>query len=264
MKIQKVLFSSSDEYLDFWEPISKIFYEKLGIESVLVYFGDLPATEKYGKVIRIKPLSYPRRIQLLWSRIWWAKTEPDTTWLLGDIDLFPLQRTRFIDDIADISEDYHVHLGYNKISDPHDLWMEKGPKDGGADLVSHYHVAKGHVFDKNLDLHDTFEESCKFIYESKQYGLGFFCESFKNDEMMYHCCCEHLSTEKIRNKLKTKSIAFEGLWYDFSQCLSRGCKMYYDEHLLRNNYYIDFHSLRPYTPNKESINKILDIAWNGK
>jgi hypothetical protein len=264
MKIQKVLFSSSDEYLDFWEPISRIFYEKLGIESVLVYFGELFASEKYGKVIRVKPLSYPRRIQLLWSRIWWTKTEPNTTWMLGDIDLFPLQKTRFIDDISDISDDYHVHLGYNKISNPPDLWMEKGSRDGGADLVSHYHVAKGHVFDKNFDLHDSFEEACKFIYESKQYGLGFFCEAFRNEEMMYHCCCEHLTTEKIRNKLKSKSISFDGIWYDYSQCLSRGCKMNYDEYLLKNNYYIDFHSLRPYTPNKETINKILDLAWDGK
>ena len=29
MKIQKVLFASSDEYVDFWEPISKIFYDKV-------------------------------------------------------------------------------------------------------------------------------------------------------------------------------------------------------------------------------------------
>jgi hypothetical protein len=40
MKIQKILFSASEEYVDFWEPVSKIFYEKLGIESVLIYFGD--------------------------------------------------------------------------------------------------------------------------------------------------------------------------------------------------------------------------------
>lgn len=262
MKIQKILFSASDEYLDFWEPVSKIFYEKLGMESVLIYFGDKPVTEKYGKVIKIKPLNYPRRIQLLWSRIWFAKTEPETTWLLGDIDLFPLQRKRFIDDIEDISDDYHVHLAYNKISDPPELWMEKGPRDGGADLVSHYHVAKGKVFDENFELHDTFEEACKFIFESKQYGLGFFCESFNNDEFRYHCCCEHLTTEKLRNKLNT--VKFTGLWYEFLQGISRGqCHPYSDDGL-RNGLYIDYHSLRPYTPNKEAINRILDLAWNNK
>lgn len=263
MKIQKVLFSSSEEYVDFWGPISRIFYEKLGIESVLIYFGNrLDISEKYGKVIKIEPLNYPRRIQLLWSRIWFAKTEPETTWLLGDIDLFPLQRKRFIDDILDINDDYHVHLGYNKISNPPELWMEKGPRDGGADLASHYHVAKGWVFDQNFELHDTFEEACKFIFESKQYGLGFFCEGFNNDEWRYHCCCEHLTTEKIRSKLDT--IKFTGLPYEFIQGINRGQNMNYNDDLLRQGWYIDFHSVRPYEPNKEIINRILDLAWNGK
>lgn len=261
MKIQKVLFSSSEEYMDFWEPISRIFYEKLGMESVLVYFGDRKPSEKYGKVIKLKYLDYPRRIQLLWSRIWFAKTEPETTWLLGDIDLFPLQRERFIDDIVDIPEDHYVHLGMNKISDPPTLWTEKGSRDGGADLVSHYHVAKGWMLDKTLQLHDTFSEACKFIFESKKYGLGFFCEYFNNDEWRYHCCCEHLSTEKIREKIG--KIDFTGLLYEFEQGINRPQALY-DENKLRVGGYIDFHSPRPYTEHQEAINKILDIAWNKK
>lgn len=263
MKIQKALFSSSEEYVDFWEPISKIYYEKLGIESVLIYFGDkCVPTEKYGKVIHFKPLEYPRRIQLLWSRIWFAKTEPETTWILGDIDLFPLQRDRFIDKIKTVPDYFHVHLTQNKISDPAEFWKIKGSKDGGADLVSHYHVAKGRVFDKNFDLHDTFEDACKFIFESKKYGIGFFCEAFNNEEWRYHCCCEHLTTEKIREKLNV--IDFVGFNSKFSEGISRGQNMNYDENLLRQGGYIDFHSLRPYTPNKEIINKILDMAWQGK
>lgn len=263
MKIQKVLFSSSDEYIGFWEPISKLFYEKLGMESLLIYFGDKHTpTEKYGKVMHIKPLSYPTRIQLLWSRIWFSKMEPNTTWLLGDIDLFPLQKNRFIDKIKDIPDNFHVHLGYNKISDPPNLWQIKGSVYGGADLASHYHVGKGSVFDKNFDLHDTFEESCKFIFESKKYGLGFFREQFNNDEWKYHCCCEHLTTEKLRQKLNT--INFMGLYYEFKHGINRGENMVYNDELLKQGYYIDFHSLRPYESNKEPIHRILDLAWKNK
>lgn len=258
MKIQKVLFSASDEYVDFWEPISKIFYEKLGIESVLVYFGNnYTPSEKYGKVIYFTPLNYPMRIQLLWARIWFSKLEPNTTWLLGDIDLFPLQRNRFIDLIEDIPSTYHVHLGHNKISNPSYLWTKCGPKDGGADLVSHYHVARGDVFDKNFDLHDTFEAACKFIYENK-YGLGFFSEFHNNDEWRYHCCCEQLTTEKIRSKLT--SLKFMGFEFENWQCISRPT-LIYNETLLKRGGYVDFHSLRPYQENKEAIHKILDLAW---
>jgi hypothetical protein len=263
MKIQKVLFSSSEAYLEFWEPISKLFYEKLGIESVLVYFGGKSTpSEKYGKVINLSPLNYPLRLQLLWSRIWFVKTEPETTWLLGDIDMFPLQRKRFIDEIKDIPDNFHVHLGHNKISDPPDLWKIKGPRDGGADLVSHHHVAKGWVFDKHFDLHDSFEDSCKFIFEAKRYGLGFFSEHFNNDEWRFHCCCENLTTEKIRTKLD--QINFLGLYHDPKKTISRGQEPSIDENLLRNNWYIEYHSLRPYEEHKEQINKILNIAWENK
>jgi len=269
MKIQKVLFSSSDEYVDFWEPISKIFYEKLGIESVLIYLGDKHTpSEKYGKVIHLKPLTYPKLLQLLWSRIWFAKMEPNTTWLLGDIDLFPLQRNRFIDTIKDVSDDFHVHLGHNKISNPANLWQIKGPKDGGADLVSHYHVAKGHILDKNFELHDSFEESCKFLYENK-YGLGFFSEGWNTDEKRHMCCCEQYTTEKMREKLN--SINFVGFHYDFSQGMTRGDRGVgehilkpYDVNILKSGGYIDFHSLRPYTQHKETVDEILNLAWKNK
>lgn len=271
MKIQKVLFSASEEYVDFWEPVSKIFYEKLGIESVLIYFGDKQKpTEKYGKVIYQNYLNYPILIQQLWARIWFAKTEPETIWMLGDIDLFPLQKHRFVDAIQDIPDHFHVHLGHNKISDPPDLWRIKGPKHGGADLVSHYHVAKGWVFDKNFDLHDTFEESCKYLYENN-YGLGFFSKYWDVEGKRHMCCCEQYTTEKIREKLKSNSIDFIGYNHDNRQTMTRAGRgegeniiSNYDETALKQGWYVDFHSLRPYTRHKETIDKILDIAWNNK
>lgn len=269
MKIQKALFSASDEYVDFWEPISKIFYEKLGIESVLIYFGNkCNLNETYGKVHYQKYLNYPKILQLLWSRIWFAKTEPNTTWFLGDIDLFPLQRNRFIDMIKDVPDDFHVHLMHNRISDSQFLWQIKGPKDGGADLTSHNHVAKGWVFDKNFELHTTFEESCKFLYDNK-YGLGFFCETWNKEEIKYYCCCEQYTTEKLRTKLN--SIKFLGFYFDSRQCITRGDRFGgehmlkpYDETILKSGGYVDFHSLRPYTQYKETIDKILDLAWKDK
>ena len=195
MKIQKVIFSSSDEYLEFWEPISKFFYEKFGFESTLIYIGDKQhPSEKYGRVVRVKPLNYPLLIQVLWSRFWFTKLEPNTTWMVGDIDLYPLQKTRFVDDLINVPENYHVHLHSNRTSSPYQLWQLKGTMDGGADLSSHYHVGKGYILEQHLDLHETFEDACKFIFEIKKYGLGFYNNSYQGDKL-YHCCCEQLSTE---------------------------------------------------------------------
>ena len=270
MKIQKVIFSSSEEYSDFWEPISKIFNENLGIEPVLIYFGENKLSEKYGKVHYQKYLPYPKIIQLLFARIWFTKLEPNTTWLLGDIDLFPLQKHRFIDMIQDIPDDFHIHLMENRISNPPDLWKIKGPKDGGADLCAHNHVAKGYVFDKNFELHDSFEEACKFLYENK-YGLGFFSKGWDTESKRYYCCCEQYTTEKLRSKLS--NIKFHGFYSDHMQHISRlgnalndrgDALNYYDENLLRNQWFIDFHSIRPYTKYKDKIDSILNIAWEKK
>ena len=267
MKIQKVLFSSSEEYAGFWEPVSKVFYEKLHIEPVLLYFGKNKLSEKYGVVKYQEYLPYPKIIQLLFSRIWFTKTEPDTTWLLGDIDLFPLQKERFIDTIKDIPDECHVHLMHNRISNPPDLWKKMGPKDGGADLTSHNHVAKGYVFDKHFELHDTFEDACRFLYENK-YGLGFWCKGWDIDEKKYYCCCEQYTTEKIRQKLN--SINFVGLFCDTSRHLSRagnvlneqrGMLCPYNEELLRQGWYVDFHSIRPYTTYKDKIDEIVETSW---
>jgi hypothetical protein len=57
MKINKVIFSSSEEYSDFWNINSKIFKTKFGFDCVCHFFGDRANTnnsEEYGKVIDFK------------------------------------------------------------------------------------------------------------------------------------------------------------------------------------------------------------------
>jgi hypothetical protein len=39
MKIQKAIFSSSEEYSDFWDTQLRVFKEALGIEPVCLLFG---------------------------------------------------------------------------------------------------------------------------------------------------------------------------------------------------------------------------------
>ncbi len=40
MKIDKVIFSSSEQYADFWPTISRVFKENLQIEPVCLLFAD--------------------------------------------------------------------------------------------------------------------------------------------------------------------------------------------------------------------------------
>ena len=67
------------------------------------------------------------------------------------------------------------------------------------------------------------------------------------------------------------SINFIGLHYDFTQGMTRGDRGVgehilkpYDINKLKSGGYIDFHSLRPYTQHKETVDEILNLAWKNK
>lgn len=267
MKIDKVIFSSSELFSEFWNPVSEVFYTKLGIEPTLILIGDKEKTqvsEKYGKVINFKPLDLPLRLQVLWARFFFTKLfGPEEVLMIGDIDLFPLQKYWFIDQIKDISQNSWVHLAENRVSDSHgrpqSSWKTNDLYHGGSDLAAHYHISKGKNFNKFLELHDTFQESCQFIFDAKRYGLGFYDQSFNNDEWRFHCCCENLSTEKLRENLST--IDFHGFSYDIWKfAIHKECR--YNLDTLKNGQYVDLHAPRPYETNKDKIQEILNIAWH--
>jgi NDP-sugar pyrophosphorylase family protein len=152
MKIDKVIFTTSEEYSDFWNINSKVHKEYLGIEPICYLFGKKENTnmnEDFGPVYEI---SYDERfnwlLQLTWYKFWVAQYYPNDVIMIGDIDNIPLQRNWFIDDIEDYSDDCYVHLNAEGIGDQ---WVAKGGNlTGGTDLPGHYHVAKGTTYKKSL------------------------------------------------------------------------------------------------------------------
>ena len=108
----------------------------------MVFIGD-PNTEiddTYGTVIKMEPVEgVPIYLQTLWVRYWLPYTEPDTTWMISDIDMIPMSEYYFFDKIKDIPDDKYVHL--NPCSQTyHDMYP------------SCYHVAKGSCFTDVLSL----------------------------------------------------------------------------------------------------------------
>ena len=180
MKIQKVIFSCSEEYSDFWEINSKYFKEKLNIEPVCLLFTenkDFVISEQYGSVRKMQFIpNLPKIIQITWSKFYFTKTEPDTTWMIGDIDQVPLQKEYFFNSLKDIPNNDYAHLNYDgcgqSLGKMSNLWLtDGGERGGGFDLPAHYHVAKGKTFHNVLNLEQTFEEQIK-ILTSGIYGLG--------------------------------------------------------------------------------------------
>src|SRR5208283_5713005 len=122
MKINKVLFACSEsaEYAPFWNIQAEIYKKHLGIEPICLLYGKKANTNmsaENGTIIEMESdPAYPWSVQLTWSKFDYPTREPDTTWLIGDIDLVPLQRTHFIDKLVSIPDTAYVHLNPSGIS----------------------------------------------------------------------------------------------------------------------------------------------------
>jgi len=162
MRIDFAIHSSDSNpfYLDFWPIVSKLWAEVFQIRPVLVYIDenhDIPIDTTYGNVVKMKPVEgIPVYLQCLWVRYWIPSQFPDKVCMISDIDMLPVSRRYFINQIRLVPDDKYVHLN------PLRQYMP-----------SCYHVAKGSLFKKVLQLHDTWEESIKYLNEQNLGGNYF-------------------------------------------------------------------------------------------
>jgi hypothetical protein len=274
MKIDKVIFTSSAEYIDFWNIVSKTYKEYLGIEPICFLFGEFPKdkkiSEKYGEVKKINYLNnYHKMLQLTWYKFYHTSLEPETTWMIGDIDMLPLNKDWFTKNIIDIPEDYYIHLNFTGIAQmmdkPYDCWEKNGGNIlGGVDLPAHYHVAKGKTFKKALNINDSFEEDIKTIINANRYGLGInYWGNSKGEDMYYWCAEENYSSEMLFNSLQKNIINFKGFHFnnrenriDRNDTISNGYE--YNSEKLKNNEYVDLHCFKNYDAQEKYLFKILE------
>ena len=173
MKIDKIVFSVSEEFSPFWNLQSYIWKEKLGIEPVCILWGDVKNTnmkDTYGEIIE-KKYDYDmiKSFQLTWSKFYHTQTEPETTWITGDIDLFPMQKEWFTSMIEDIPDNTYTHLASRALSRS-DI---EDPEECGGSLTAYYHVAKGKTFNTALGLDEcSWEDQIKRVMYDKDQRWG--------------------------------------------------------------------------------------------
>lgn len=245
MKIDLAIHSSDSNpfYLDFWPLVSRVWKEVFGIDPILLYIDenhDIPIDETYGKVIKMKPIDgVPKYLQCLWIRYWWPSQVPDTICMISDIDMFPLSRQYFINQISNISNDKYVHLN------PSHKY-----------LPSCYHIAKGHLFKKVLSLHDSWEDSVKYLHSLDN---GTSHSTIIAKDMQHWGADEHYATEKIRSyEDQTLFVFLKRNW----ERIDRSNWRYIPDYI-RRDIYADAHSIRPYSDpfNKLLIEKLLSEIW---
>lgn len=271
MIIDKVLFSCSEGYSDFWNIVSKIHKTKFNVEPVCLLFGDIKntnMTEEYGKIIQYPYIDYlPKVLQVTWSKFFYTKLEPETTWMIGDIDQLPLNKFWFTDNIKNIEDDCYIHLNSSECAEskgvPMDGWLR-----GECDLPAHYHVAKGKTFNEFLNLEGSLEEQVLNIVQNK-IGTLDNLKKIDNHTGFFWCEEERVSSKRLLDKLKTnkiKTFTYNNVEskidrgrYDFQKNDYR-----YSLEKLKNKGYIDIHCSRPFESTRAQIENILNIAWDSQ
>ena len=277
VKINKVVFGCSEEYSDFWNINSMVFKKYLDIEPVCLLYGkavNCDVSSKYGEIVEMEFIpNLPKIIQITWGKFnYVANKEPNTTWMIGDIDQLPLQRHYFIDQIAHVDENAYIHLNENGCARatgrPEGCWQKSGPATGGADLPAHYHIAKGKTFSKALNTVSqlSLQKQIEYIIEQRDsLGLRINNKSMSLESGLW-CAEETLSTNLLREGLNKEIFNFSGSTVDNHLRIDRSRmldgKYIYDKEELRSGKYIDIHCDRPFNKTEDQINDIINIAFN--
>jgi len=229
MKIKYALTScdSNPTYYEFWPLVSKVWKEYLNIEPILIFVGEeIPKelNKKYGEIIKFKPIKdIPTSTQSQFIRLWYAKNFDDTI-ITTDIDMFPLSKWYFKDQIKNVEENKFLMLAV---------------KPDWYNIC--YNVGNGKIFEEVLELKETFEETLRPYYQS-----------IKNEDVWF--LDELYLTEKVKKNN-------ENVIRIFRNSLNRIDRGFwnYNPSLVKLGHYYDCHSLRPYKTHKNQIDQLLNL-----
>ena len=301
MKIDKVVFGCSEMFSPWWNIQSKVWKTKFGVEPVCLLYGDKTKcnmSEEYGEIVEMKfDSDLPEIIQIQFGKFYHPQTEPDKTWIIGDMDQIPLQTEYFLNDLPSIPEDAYAHLNYTLTAQmrpgrrvdgmpgiPADTFMKLGSYvNGGYDLPGHYHIAKGHLYEKLFFNGKSFKEIVKKVIDLQIHGMiKEDARASLNNSLVNHgqywVAEEGYTSEQIWYGIKAKKFnGFYGKEYPiFDGKIDRignlrdangrwipqwnGTDYVYDENKLRNKGYMDLHCHRPYQDQESAMMRILEIA----
>lgn len=297
MKIDKAIFSVSEPpaYSSYWNMQSKLYKVGLGIEPICLLFGKKANTdmnEDYGKVIEMDIISdLPWALQMTLSKFYHTITEPETRWLVGDIDLLPLQKHHFTDKISPYPDDHYLCLNNSGIANPRcgrdDAFVALGSEVHGraggfigCDLPAHYHVAKGSLFNKLYFQNRPFDSVVRDIVTADKYGMGFgqnWPIANKTEILPPFSGCgqfwwywlgeENYTSEQLWNAIKRNEVFYDGINYHNERerlwQWNKDTNDYiYNPAIVSNRKIVDIHccQVRPYGLQSTALEKLISLS----
>lgn len=251
MKTNRVIVTANNNplYYPFWNPISRVYKERFGIEPTLVWVGspveavECGISDEFGDIIYTDPNpDYPVPFQCTWAAFWATQFFTDDVIMTIGIDQIPLSRM-FIDMVNDIPDTDYAML----ISDaylPHHWTSTSSP--------SAYHIAKGSTFKKVHNFEFDFKQEIEKMVQS---GTKAFWEDTEGrwglDESW---SCKNLRETDV----KIHDLDNFGLLCQRRIECERHKEPEYDLNLLSQGWYSESHLCRPYTEHKQWIDNLFN------
>lgn len=234
MKIDYVLIGSNEDpmYLDFWPIVSKVWREKFNIVPVLGLITNEKeeiTNDQYGMIVKLKNIDgYNSGLLSQLVRLFLPKYVNGNC-IISDIDMIPLSKKYFIDDIKQYDENDFIILSSHH---PQTIKINQYPMC--------YVIGNSKLFNDLFDFNDDWENFIKKIPNNGWY----------TDQLFLY--------EKIKNN---KNINFnfperEGGF--FKNRIDRINWVYKVDDVISGKY-IDSHLLRPYKKYKREIDNLINL-----
>jgi hypothetical protein len=240
MKIKYAIMGSTTNplYYDFWPIISKTWKEVFNITPVLGLICDEDSDfieDEYGLVKKFKAIeNIDEGLQSQIVRFYLPSLLDDIC-ITSDIDMVPLSKQYFIDNIQSFDEsNFYVMTSDN----PECL--------RNLEYQMCYNIAKPQMFTEVLNIDQSWVD---FVDKIKKLGFGWTSDQ----RYLYDMVNAYPNREKIR----LMNRGFSG----FANNRVDRAIWRYNANAVKSGYYVDSHLLRPYKQYKSEIDGLINLLY---
>lgn len=227
-------------YLDFWPIISKTWKEVFDITPVLGLICDEDSDfieHEYGLVKKFKAIeNIDTGLQSQIVRHWLTK-ELSGNIIISDIDMVPLSKQYFIDQVNNFDE---TKL-YIMSSDNHEC-------NNNKEYPMCYNISNSKFYSDILDLGNNWSD---FVIKLNSMNFGWTTD-------------QNYLWIKVQEQIikdKDSVVLLNRGWSRGADRRIDRLFWSYEPNLVKEGYYIDSHLLRPYTENKEHIDTLINLLY---